>query len=127
MKRAYSGQANNFKRALGVTILTSKTKCHILYKRLRFSRTVVRDSTWHKGFGTNSSPFLLQLGDMAFTRLESFTLSWCEDGEEDLEVQDFMLRKAGVDPLVQERERYIDMMKENTEQRQQTTTSTILS
>jgi len=52
---------------------------------------------------------------MASTRLELLNLSWCEDDEENLEVQDFILRKADVDPLAKERKRYIDMMKENIE------------
>lgn len=46
------------------------------------------------------STALVQLRTFDFACLEFFTLSWCDDDECELQVQDYIVKKTDVDPLV---------------------------
>lgn len=60
------------------------------------------DDEFGEGFW---SPFLGRLRKMAFPCLKVFTITECDEHEDELELQDYVLCKTEVDPLAQERER----------------------
>ena len=55
--------------------------------------------------GSNWSTALIELRTLYLARLEIFTLSYCDGKEDDLQVQDYILKKTDKDPLVEERKR----------------------
>ena len=72
----------------------------------------------------NWSTALTQLRTLDFTRLESFSLYYCDDEEWNLQVQDYILRKTDKDPIVEERER-VERFREQEIARQRRLTSLV--
>lgn len=64
---------------------------------VRFAFVAITGGDW--------SAALALLRTLPFLRLETFVLSYCDDEEYNLPVQDYILRKTDDDPLVAERER----------------------
>lgn len=56
---------------------------------------------WMTLLGGNWSSLLTRLRDVEFLRLRHFILNDCDDNEVDLEVQDYVLRKTDLDPIVE--------------------------
>ena len=56
--------------------------------------------------GSDWSTALVQLRNLHFSRLETFVLSCCDDQANDLQVQDYILRKTDEDPIVARKEQW---------------------
>ena len=54
--------------------------------------------------GGDWSAALVQLRALPLPRLETFVLSYCDEEEADLQVQDFVLKKTEIDPIVARKE-----------------------
>lgn len=58
---------------------------------------------WMTLLGDDWSSLLTRLRDVKFLRLKHFILNDCDDNEVDLEVQDYVLWKTDLDPIVEAR------------------------